>query len=98
MWERSHIKWAHHDLVKGATARKNAMMSRFDSSRYPEIFIMKARDTRSRMNWDRQNGRRDMARINTVRPALVGTVKDGLKGYCEDESNSETCKAFEVLI
>ena len=50
------------------------------------------------MNWDRQNGRRDTARTNTVRPALVGTVKDGLRGYCEDESNSETCKAFEVLI
>jgi hypothetical protein len=39
-----------------------------------------------------------MARTNIVRPTLVSTVKDGLRGYCEDKSGSETCKAFRVFI
>ena len=39
-----------------------------------------------------------MARTNTVRPTLVSTMKDGLRGYCEDKSGSKTCKAFRVFI
>ena len=39
-----------------------------------------------------------MARTNTVRPTLVSTVKDELRGYCEDKSCLKTCKAFRVFI
>ena len=96
--ERNHIKRAHHDLVKGVTAQKTTMTSRFDSSRYPRIIIVKTRNTRGCTNWDRWHGRRDMARTNTVCPTLVSIVKDRLRGYCEDKSGSKTCKAFRVFI